>query len=259
MNVSKSMYALRKRWRLTTTLFVLAGFFIIAAAVVFPKSYQSEAQVVFVASKTDSKLYANNPYLAFGSALTATADIVARSSTDPRLMASLATQGYGSSYTVVDAPNAPSPVLIVTVTGSKSAEVQSTLQAVINTITNQLKTLQSGLHPDDRITSMTLSVSVSPKLSISKMARPIAAVAVLFLALAFSIPVIVEGISARRRMTNSRPDKPTRSAGDDQKPAADVNASKRPVQEDAYDRRRFEFDVDEPPRASAQAPTRPGY
>jgi len=271
MNLSSSTYALRKRWRLTLTLFVLAGILVVAAAVAYPKSYASNAQVVFVTSQISSKGSANNPYLDFGSSLFATADVVARKTMDPRLVASLASRGYGSSYQVEDAPNSPSPVLIVTVTGSKPSEVQSTLNTVVTTIAGQLNSLQSGLVPQDRITDMVLSSSTDPTLSLSKMARPIAAVVVLAGLVAFSIPIIVEGMAVRRRKTKNRPDKSAHGSGDDSYTQQrddvyapkgpyqdDVYPPKGPFQDDVYERRRRELG-DEAPRAASHSRTRPGY
>ncbi|MGA8709303.1 MAG: hypothetical protein WB646_20210 [Steroidobacteraceae bacterium] len=170
-----------------------------AAAVKLPKSYQSSSTVAFLPSQTSAKAFGNNPYLDFGSSLNIAADVVGRRMMDPAITSALAAQGYSSTYQVVDAPNAPGPVLLVTVTGHNKDAVQHTLGGVTNAIGTQLAAMQSGIPSKDRITEIVLAVSAKPTALRSKEARPIAAVLVLGLVLAFGTPLIVEGISARRR------------------------------------------------------------
>ena len=199
MNLTESLRALRKHWILTSVLLLLVLAATAAAAVKFPKSYQSSSTVAFLPSQTSAKAFGNNPYLDFDSSLNVAADVVGRKMMDPPVTSALAAQGYSSSYQVEDAPNAPGPVLLVTVTGHNEAAVQRTVGGVTAAIGSQLAVMQSGIGPKDRITDTVLSVAAKPTLLRSKMDRPIAAILVLGLALALGIPLIVEGISVRRR------------------------------------------------------------
>jgi hypothetical protein len=200
MNFSESLHTLRKRWIMTLIIFVLVVAAIGGAAVKLPRSYQSTATVALLASNSDSKLYYDsNPYLAFDDSINVAADVLGRRMMDPRIVTALAAEGYTGSYEIVDAPNSPGPVLIITATDKVSALAQSTLQGVTNAMATQLSLLQSDVSPQDRITDTVLSISVTPSLTLSKMIRPLAAVVVVGFVLIFSIPLIVEGIAVRRR------------------------------------------------------------
>lgn len=199
MNLTESLQTLRKRWVLTSLLLFLALAMTAAAVIKLPKSYQSSSTVAFLPSQSSAKAFGNNPYLDFDSSLNIAADVVGRRMMDPAITSALAAQGYSSTYQVADAPNAPGPVLLVTVTGHGKALVQRTLGGVTDAIGSQLAAMQSGIPPKDRITEIVLAVSTKPTLLRSKLERPIAAVLVLGLALALGIPLIAEGISARRR------------------------------------------------------------
>ncbi len=215
MNLSESLHTLRKRWVLTLVLLVLVGVGAVGAAIKLPRTYDSTSQVALLASKTDSKmLYDGNPYLAFDDSLNVAADVVGRRMMDPRVVSTLAAEGYTGSYEVEDAPNSPGPVLIITVTDKNPTEAESTVRGVTDAVATQLSSLQSGVSQQDRITDMVLSISVNPTLSLSKMARPLAAVLVLGLVLVISIPLIVEGMSVRRRARGKSSQTPGPGPGD---------------------------------------------
>ena len=199
MNLTESLRTLRKRWVLTSLLLLLVFAATAATAVKLPKSYQSSSTVAFLPSQTSAKAFGNNPYLDFDSSLNVAADVVGRRMMDPAITSGLAAQGYSSPYQVVDAPNAPGPVLLVTVTDNNEAAAQRTLEGVTDAIGSQLAAMQSGITPKNRITDTVLAVSAKPTLLRSKMTRPLAAVLVLGLVLALGIPLVVEGISVRRR------------------------------------------------------------
>ena len=76
-----------------------------------PWTYTSQSTVVLLASQHASKVVGGNPYLAFDSSLTLTADVVRREVMDPRTGQDLAKRGYTASYAVVDAPDTSGPVL----------------------------------------------------------------------------------------------------------------------------------------------------
>lgn len=215
MNLSESLHTLRRRWVLTLVLLALVGAGAAGAAIKLPRTYESTSQIAFLSSKTDSRLYYNsNPYLAFDDSLNVAADVVGRRMMDPRVVSALAADGYTGSYVVEDAPTSPGPVLIITVTAKNPTEAESTLQGVTDAVATQLSSMQSEVSQQDRITDTVLSISVKATLSLSKMARPLAAVIVVGLVLVISIPLIVEGISVRRRTKRGSPQTPDPGPGD---------------------------------------------
>jgi capsular polysaccharide biosynthesis protein len=231
MNLSESLRTMRKRWVMTLSLLVLVGAAVVAAAVVLPKTYQSTAQVALIASKTDSKLYYDsNPYLAFDDSINVAADVLGRRMANPRVVSMLAAKGYTSSYKVEDAPNSPGPILLVTVTDKNPARAQSSLQGVTAALAQQLSSMQSDVSPPDRLTDSVLSSSLNASLSVSKFARPLAAVLVVGLVLVFSIPLIVEGISVKRRRKSKSPRTPEqdRWPGQGTRPAEGTGTSNAP-------------------------------
>ena len=70
------------------------------ASVFLPRTYQADASVVLLASRSQSGTTGGNPYLNFSSSLTLTADAVSRQVMDPQTASSLAARGFPGSYTV---------------------------------------------------------------------------------------------------------------------------------------------------------------
>src|ERR1700722_18535566 len=90
----------RRRSVLTAGLGVLALLGCAAVLVWFPATYQSQASVVLLASKSVSKLTGHNPYLSFTPSLSLTADVVSRSLAGPAVDERLAREGFTDSFTV---------------------------------------------------------------------------------------------------------------------------------------------------------------
>jgi predicted amino acid-binding ACT domain protein len=191
----------RRRAALTAGLIVLALLGCAAALAWFPATYQSQASVVLLASKSVSKLTGSNPYLSFSPSLSLTADVVSRALTGPAVAERLATQGFTDSYSVTPpayTTTTTGSVLVITVTGQDPVVVQGTLHAVMAQVGIVLAQIQAGMRPRNRITVATLASSPSATLAGATTARPIALVLVAGLLTALGLPVIIDGRLRRR-------------------------------------------------------------
>jgi hypothetical protein len=212
MTVGATFLIWRRRWVLTTAL--LAGALVLTATAGswLPRTYQSAASVILLASRADSRPNGGNPYLSFSPSLTLTADAVSRELMAPGIVQALAADGFGDPYTVALAPyttTTTGSVLLVTVTGSDPAAVQQTLHGVLGQISSSLLRLQGRVRAGNRIHALTLSASQQPSLSLSQSARPFVALIVVEFLLALGIPVLVDGRAARRRLRQAGPPRPS--------------------------------------------------
>ena len=130
MDLVESGRTLRRRWILTSFLFLLTLFAAGVAWVKIPGPYQAESMIVLYPSKQAAKINGNNPLMSFGGSLNVAGDIVLREVSAPTSVAALAAKGYSSSFTIADDPNTTGPILDVTVTGSNQAQVENTLRGV---------------------------------------------------------------------------------------------------------------------------------
>src|ERR1700722_8934476 len=191
----------RRRPVLTAGLIVIALLGCAAVLAWFPGTYQSQASVVLLASKSAAKLTGDNPYLSFTPSLSLTADVVSRALTGPAVGERLATQGFTDAYTVAPpayATTTTGSVLVITVTGHDPVAVQGTLQAVMAQARIVLRQIQAGLRPRKRITVATLAVSPQATPESGAMARPLVIVLVAGLLMAVGLPVIIDGWRRRR-------------------------------------------------------------
>jgi predicted amino acid-binding ACT domain protein len=212
----------RRRAGLTAGLIVLALLGCAAALVWFPATYQSQASVVLLASKSVSRLTGGNPYLSFTPSLSLTADVVSRALTGPAVGERLASAGFTDSYTVAPpeyTTTTTGSVLVITVTGHDPLAVQGTLRAVMAQVRIALAQIQAGIRPRDRITVATLASSPQAVLAGSETARPIVLALVVGLLAALGLPVIIDGRLRRRGIRRASPvpdgaDEPTAQLAD---------------------------------------------
>lgn len=197
--MSGSLRTLRKHWILTSLLVLLTLVGCAGAWFGIKGPYQSESQVVFLASRSTSKINGDNPYMSFTGALSTTADLVRREVMDPRETAALAARGYTASYQVVNDPLATGPILDVQATGHDQAAVENTQHGVTDAVQSELSQLQASVAPENQITSLVVSSDPKATLMVSKKARPLAAVLVIGLLLTLAIPQIVDAIQVRRQ------------------------------------------------------------
>jgi predicted amino acid-binding ACT domain protein len=196
----------RHRAVLTAGLVIAALLGCAAALAWFPATYQSQASVVLLASKSASKLTGGNPYLSFTPSLSLAADVVSRALLAPATTAQLGSRGFTDTYTVTPPSYTTSTtgsVLIITVTGTDQPGVEATMRAVIGQVRTALSQIQVGLPRRERITVATLASSPKATLAVSATARPIVLTLVLGLLVALSVPVIVDGMIRRRRLARA--------------------------------------------------------
>ena len=199
MDLVASGRTLRRRWILTSFLFLLTLAAALAAWVKLPGPYQAESMTVLYPSQQASKLNGDNPLMSFGGSLNVAGDIVLREVSSPSYAAQLAAHGYTSSFTIVDDPNTTGPILDVTVTGKYQSQVEQTLNGVTAAVKNQLAVIQQNYKPANRITSQVVSTQPTPKLLVSKKARTVVIVLGLGLVLTFAIPQVIDAEIAKRR------------------------------------------------------------
>jgi len=201
MNLSESFNIWRRWWMLTAALLIVTC---ASTAAVVPgmRSYQSESQVVLLASRSASRANGGNPYLSFSSSLTLTADAVSQEIMAPATAKELAAHGHLAAYTVALAPyttDTTGSFLLVTVTGKNRSEVENTLRAVTDEISAELVSLQQGVTARGRVQAVTLSYSPQAALSVKKTLRSAVPVALAGLLFALGLPIAAEGWLARRR------------------------------------------------------------
>jgi capsular polysaccharide biosynthesis protein len=198
MDLMESFRTLRRHWKLTAVLLVLALVGAVGAYAELPSTYQSTATTLLLNSKA-AQAVAGNPYLSFDPALAQTADIVCLEVTDPSTALTLIDKGYTASYSAAVSSATGAPMIQITATGSNAASVQNTLQGVTNAVNAKLLQLQKSVAPENRITSQLLSSSPTATELTSKKSKPVVIVLGLGLILAFAIPQAVESVTARRK------------------------------------------------------------
>jgi capsular polysaccharide biosynthesis protein len=191
--------SLRRRWILTSILllFTLAG--TILGILKLAPTYQSQSSIILLASKTSSKGFGGNPYLAFNATLNQTADVVRYETMDKRTVTALAKSGYTSTYLVTDAIDTSGPVLIITVTGHEKAVVERTLSGVTTEARAKLDGLQTGLLSVNKIRSLVITYTPTPTVVASKKARPLSLIAGAGVLLTIGVPLSVDAAIMRRR------------------------------------------------------------
>jgi hypothetical protein len=202
MDLRHAVRIWRARWILTSVLLILAMAGAAGAAAKMPRSYQAASTVVLLASRATSMQNGGNPFLSFSPSLTLTADAVSRELMAPGTVRQLAASGFTASYTVALPPYTTSTtgsVLLITVTGTDAAGVESTLQAVTAQAGTQLARLQHGIPVRSRVRAETLSFTPRATLSVSQTARPLILVGALLLAVCLGIPIVVDGLVVRRQ------------------------------------------------------------
>jgi hypothetical protein len=201
MYLSEMLHIWRRRLILTAVLIIAASIGTTAALMKLPRTYQSTASVVLLASRSAARQTGGNPFLNFSPSLTLTADVLSRELMDPSIALGLAASGFPAAYTVALAPNTTSTtgsVLLITVTGNDSNAVESTLRAVTAEISKELSTLQRNVARHNRIRAATISFSPQATLSVSQTARGVVLVVLPGLLAALGIPILVDRRAIRR-------------------------------------------------------------
>ena len=211
MDLMQAFQILRKRAKLTAALLLLVVVGTIGSAVILPWTYQSTGVFVLLTPKTSTS-NTTNPYLALGTGLTLTTDILVLQLGDSTTAAALTAHGYTGAYQVTSPSQTGAPIVQVTANASNPATAQSTMSGVIAAAGTALNALQSDAPSNDRISAQIISETSTPTRLSSKKAKPVAVIFGVGLILTFLIPQFVErssiSRSAKRRAAKERTPEP---------------------------------------------------
>lgn len=210
MSLAAILSIWRRRWLLTSLMLALAFLCIAAAVAEIPRSYRAQSLMILLPShKVAEQVGAGNPYLSFNDSLSTTADALSSTVAGPEVSGSLKSSGFVQPYTVTSestlsqssssGATLPGPFVAIVVTGADKIGVEDTLTEVTAKVSAMLQTMQDGISLSSRISAIPLSVDRTPSLSVSGTARSLVLVAVPFLILALSIPVVVDALRTRSR------------------------------------------------------------
>jgi capsular polysaccharide biosynthesis protein len=202
MDLMGSFRVLRRRWILTSALIILTLVGTAGAAVKLPWSYEATGTIVLLNSKSASAGTDSNPLLAFDPSLTSAAEVLSLAVMAPRTALTLKAAGYPDVYQVAISSSTGGPILQITATGRDKSNVERTLHGVMDEVSTQLLSLQSGVASRNMITALSLSAASQPSRSISKKAKPVIAVLGLGLVLTFVIPQLLDGLANRGQARN---------------------------------------------------------
>ncbi|HEY7483809.1 MAG TPA: hypothetical protein VH912_05045 [Streptosporangiaceae bacterium] len=201
MDLLAAIRAVWRWWWLALLLLTVSVAGLFAANAALPWTYQSKANVLFLASAAGAKEVGGNPYLVFADgALSISAEAVGRTMMDDRTVARFRGAGYTSEYSVGLVKDSAIPVLEVVVTGPDPRNVQSTLNAVVAEIPKRLDVLQGYTRsPALKIRARTVAASPAPARDPIPKVRLLVVVFGLGLTLSIGVPVIAEARAERRR------------------------------------------------------------
>jgi hypothetical protein len=216
------MFGIWRKRRILTALALLVALAASGMTMVrLPRTYQAESTVLLVPSRRAAKTVGDgNPYLSFTGSLATAADVLATELTAPPITRRLAARGFSEPYTAVSesttsqtvasGSDLPGPFVLLTVTGSDQARVEQTLRAVHGAVQTTVTAMQRGIAPSKRLTVSTLSTSPQATASLSKTARSLVLVIGVLIAVALSLPLLVDAQLARRRLRRAQRALPAR-------------------------------------------------
>jgi capsular polysaccharide biosynthesis protein len=208
MDLLDSIRILMRRWWLTVPLLVITLGGVVAGVVMLPWKYKSEATVVLLSSRLQAKQTGGNPWLAFDSSLTVTAEVVGREIMDARTTDSLRKQGNTAGYKVGIAADSTGPVLVIEVEGPNRQVTQNTLNAVLRLIPARLEDIQNqgAVVPYARIRPDTVAASTQPQLVVKDKIRTLLMALFAGLVVTIGVPLFAESLAVRRRRSGLAPD-----------------------------------------------------
>lgn len=201
MDLLDSFRILLRRWWLTLPLLAITLTGLVAGVVMVPWKYKSEATVVLLSSRLQAKQTGGNPWLAFDSSLTVTAEVLGREIMDGRTADALRRQGNTAGYKVGIAADSTGPVLVVEVEGPNREVTQNTLNAVLKLIPARLDDIQNqgAVVSYARIRPDTVSASSRPQLVVKDKIRTLLMGLFAGLVVTIGVPLFAESLAVRRR------------------------------------------------------------
>jgi hypothetical protein len=200
---------LLRRWYATLAGVAITAALVVAAMSMVPVQYSATSYVLIVPPKPSSQQQGQNTLLALGG-LQPTADVLARSMTDPPVAKALASQGVSPNYTVTRDLTTAGPILIVTSQESTSEQALNSDKRLTAQISSNLRTLQDSVNvpANARATTVTLSPAARANPVIKKQLR------VVLVAVAVGLLVTILGVSLLDGLLRRRQRRPSEADSD---------------------------------------------
>lgn len=203
MSLGDLLAIMRRRWYFMvplTLLSLLAGGYLYRTV---PVSYESQSSVTLLDSTATAELAPTfgNPLSNAGGSLVVTADVLIRTLQSGDSAKELHSRGVTDRYTVGFAPDADSPLLTLSVTGTDRKKVLHETTVLTDFAGEQLKALQAASKVPKTYLVQTAPV-VLPQTPVSEPKsryQSIAAVVIVGLVSAFLLSILAEGVAVVRR------------------------------------------------------------
>jgi capsular polysaccharide biosynthesis protein len=200
---------LRRRWYAVVVGLVMTVGLGFLATVLIPVSYEAEAQVMLLPPTPVEE--PENPYIDLGG-LTGVADAVARTMADTDTEQTLKAKGATAEFTVEPDSLAPGPIILITTSDSSPNTALSTLNAIVDLIPENLRTMQvsEDVDTDSLITSTVLSRSSRAEPAIKGQIRALLVAVAAGVALTWiGTAALDAGLRRRQSASGSRPAPPS--------------------------------------------------
>ncbi|MFJ5302924.1 O-antigen ligase family protein [Streptomyces sp. NPDC088350] len=203
MSLADLLAIMRRRWYFMvplTLLSVLAGGYLYRT---IPVSYESQSSVTLLDSTAIADLAPTfgNPLTNAGGSLVVTADVLIRTLQSSDSAKELNSRGVTDQYTVGFAPDADTPLLTLSVTGTDQAKVLRETTTLTKFTAEQLKALQAASKVPTVYAVQTAPV-VLPQIPVSQSKsryQDVAAVVIVGVVGAFLLSILAEGVAVVRR------------------------------------------------------------
>ncbi|WP_316766954.1 O-antigen ligase family protein [Streptomyces sasae] len=203
MSLADILAIMRRRWYFMvplTLLSLLAGGYLYRT---IPVSYQSQSSVTLLDSTAiaDMAPTFGNPLSNAGGSLVVTADVLIRTLQSSDSAKELRSRGVTDQYTVGFAPQADSPLLSLSVTGTDRENVLRETTTLTDFAGEQLKALQAASKVPKGYAVQTAPV-VLPQTPVSQSKsryQNVAAVLIAGMVSAFLLSILAEGVAVVRR------------------------------------------------------------
>ncbi|AZP15857.1 O-antigen ligase domain-containing protein [Streptomyces aquilus] len=209
MSLGDILAIMRRRWYCMvplTLLSVLAGGYLFRTV---PVSYESQSSVTLLDSTAIADLAPTfgNPLSNAGGSLVVTADVLIRTLQSNDSAKELHSRGVTDRYTVGFAPNADSPLLTLSVTGTDRAKVLRETTTLTKFTGEQLKALQaaSKVPSGYAVQSAPVVLPQTPVSQPKSRYQNIAAVVIVGMVAAFLLSILAEGVAVVRRRGRAQP------------------------------------------------------
>ena len=178
----------------------------VAVGRAIPTVYQARSTISLLAAQSGARNSTGqtphqNPFLAFDSSITDTADLLTRRLESPAAAAHLQAMGVTGSYAAALAANAPGPFITLSVTGTNPGQVTTWLHSLLDYAAQQLAVIQTqaAVPPALMIRSFVIIAPAQPAAQPTRKLVPVLEVALAGLALSVLLVLLAESIAGIRR------------------------------------------------------------